>query len=405
MALSEKTRRRIKISLILIPVIIVLLASLLFCANTIARNSNENFISKISKVEYDNQLVPYLDTETGYYTFTTDSEFKILQITDFHITASVTSWAKDRMAFNAVAAMISYEKPDLVLITGDLTFSVPYELTGDNKKPAVLIAEFMEQLGVYWAANLGNHDSESYMYYSRDKIADVYENREKYPHSLFMSGPEDVYGYGNYIINIENTSGEITQSLVLMDTNNLLKDSKLINGDYDCIHADQVKWYENEMYRLKEINNGIMPNSLMYIHMPPQEMSTACELYLSGSTSSNIEYLYGENKEEGGKVYPSTENYGLFDKVLEVGSTKGIFFGHDHLNNIHIKYKGIELGYGMSIDYIAYFGIKNYGKQRGCTVMNVYSDGSFVTHQENYYQDKYVPIQTKETVKMVDMKG
>ena len=99
-------------------------------------------------------------------------------------------------------------------------------------------------------------------------------------------------------------------------------------------------------------------------------------------------------------MYPSEKNYGFFDRVLAIGSTQGIFFGHDHLNNISLTYKGVRLTYGYTIDYLAYSGIKNYGAQRGCTVITVSPDGSFDCWHENYYQDKYSPVQEKEPVRM-----
>ena len=58
--------------------------------------------------------------------FTTDSDFKVMQITDVHLGGGFLSYSEDRMALNAIAAMIGYEKPDLVVFTGDQAFAVPY---------------------------------------------------------------------------------------------------------------------------------------------------------------------------------------------------------------------------------------------------------------------------------------
>ena len=72
------------------------------------------------------------------------------------------------------------------------------------------------------------------------------------------------------------------------------------------------------------------------------------------------------------------------------------------MNNFAVNYKGIQLAYSYTIDYLAYTGIMKYGLQRGCTIINVKPDGSFESHLENYYQDKYETINEKEKVKMVD---
>ena len=81
----------------------------------------------------------------------------------------------------------------------------------------------------------------------------------------------------------------------------------------------------------------------------------------------------------------------MFDKILELGITKGIFCGHDHYNNFSVLYKrdgdsrGIRLTYGMSIDYLAYAGIYKEHSQRGTTVITINSDGVFESTPRNYY--------------------
>ena len=67
----------------------------------------------------------------------------------------------------------------------------------------------------------------------------------------------------------------------------------------------------------------------------------------------------------------------MFDKILELGSTKGVFVGHDHYNTQSVTYKGIQLTYGMSIDYLAYKGIKKRINQRGATIIDIADDSSF----------------------------
>ena len=85
---------------------------------------------------------------------------------------------------------------------------------------------------------------------------------------------------------------------------------------------------------------------------------------------------YGGIGEKGG-LFPSLHPDNVFDTLQQVGSTRGTFCGHDHLNNLSVTYKGIRLTYGLSVDYLAYIGIKNYGAQRGFTRITVRPDGSF----------------------------
>lgn len=74
-------------------------------------------------VVIENQLVPEKD-ENGYWTFTTDRDLKIMQLSDIHLGGGWLSLKKDSQAINAVATMIQAEKPDLVIITGDMAFPV-----------------------------------------------------------------------------------------------------------------------------------------------------------------------------------------------------------------------------------------------------------------------------------------
>ena len=92
----------------------------------------------------------------------------------------------------------------------------------------------------------------------------------------------------------------------------------------------------------------------------------------------------------------------MFETILELGSTGAMFYGHDHLNNIVLEYKGVTLSYGYSVDYFAYAGIEKIGSQRGCTVITCHPDSSFDITHENYYQDKYQPLYDKEVVDLTN---
>ena len=71
----------------------------------------------------------------------------------------------------------------------------------------------------------------------------------------------------------------------------------------------------------------------------------------------------------------------LFETMLELGSTQGVFFCHDHYNHFSMDYKGIRLTYGMSIDYLAQPGISKETKQRGAELITIHSDSSWDLEQ------------------------
>ena len=120
---------------------IIVSVVVLFCAVTslitvVGRNSNMKKIESFEQVKIENQLVPVED-ENGYWTFTTDKDFKVVHLTDIHIGAGWLCHGKDLKAINAVAAMVTAEKPDLVIITGDIAYPIPFQAgTNDNRAAA-----------------------------------------------------------------------------------------------------------------------------------------------------------------------------------------------------------------------------------------------------------------------------
>ncbi len=64
----------------------------------------------------------------------------------------------------------------------------------------------------------------------------------------------------------------------------------------------------------------------------------------------------------------------MFEKMVELGSTKGCFAGHDHMNNFSVNYQGIRLTYGLSCDHNIYLVPLRVG-----VLINVKNDGSFTT--------------------------
>ena len=76
-----------KIALIILGALIgVIVFALLICmcVSLIGIKSNSNFIKSLEAVSYENQLKPEI-AEDGYYTFVTDDNFKVMQLTDIHI--------------------------------------------------------------------------------------------------------------------------------------------------------------------------------------------------------------------------------------------------------------------------------------------------------------------------------
>ena len=320
--------------------------------------------------------------EDGVYTFTTDREFKILQLTDVHIGGGAFSIGKDRKAFDAVEKLIKRVKPDLVVVTGDIVYPVPFQSgTIDNRRETELFVSLMDTLGVYYAVCFGNHDTEDYSLYRRDDLYNIYRS-SKYCLIDRAEGVDDI----NYAINVKNSQGLITQTLYMMDTHSYVTG---FLDEYDGLHENQIAWYESEVARMNNLNKSIDENaetvkSLVFIHIPLREYETAWEEYRANNykNTENVTYVYGKAKEPNEKVCCSVPEDRFFETALALGSTQGIFCGHDHTNFWSVEYKGIRLTYGMSIDHLAYIGIENEHEQRGGTIITIGTDGSFELKQE-----------------------
>ena len=389
---------------------IVSAAALLFTPLTEAA-VRENFEKAVSfaQVQYEDQLVPEKD-EDGYWTFTTDDEFKVVQLTDVHIGGGIMSKDKDLKAMNAVAAMLHAEKPDLVVITGDMAYPVPFQVgTFNNSISTRMLISLLETLGVYYTVGFGNHDGEAYSTHTREQIADLWGD-ESLKYSLFQKGPSELSGFGNHVIKVKNTDGIVTDAFFMFDSHDYTDNDPMgIFGFYANIQNDQIKWYKENVLAIDAANKALdssypMFNSLAFFHIPLEEYETAWgEFRANGyKDTENVKYIDGWYNEGDEKVCKGIGTDSLFETMLELGSTKAVFCGHDHINNAILEYKGIKLVYGMSIDYVAYIDpvLDNLGSQRGCTVITLDREGNTSVTLENYYQDKYPSQYEKEEVTM-----
>lgn len=322
---------------------------------------------------------------------------------------------------SAVATMIRAEKPDLVVVTGDIAYPVPFQAgTFNNLNATKIFSNMMESLGVYWTFAFGNHDTELYSLYTRKDICKYYED-SNFEYCLFRAGfcdDEDVIsktsrGFGNDMIVVKNPAGSanpINQAIVTFDSHSYTDGDYFgIAWKYDNIHQCQVDWYSESMDMLKAKNGGVEVNNIAFFHIPLVEYREAwANVINSGEkpqsgdviqgNGSTTTFIYG-NMGEKDKQKNGVRTYGVFcgsstDNLFEAGLThglQGIFCGHDHYNNFSVLYKrdgdsrGIRLTYGMSVDYLAYAGIYKEHSQRGTTVITINSDGVFESAPHNYY--------------------
>ena len=414
---SKKSRKALRVLAIIFAVIVVF-TSIMTAVGLIGLKANVNKAHQFPAVGTELKVE---EKGNGVWNIYSDKELKVMQLSDTHFGGGWLSIKKDSMALNAVAAMISAEKPDFVIITGDMAYPVPFQSgTFNNKSGARLIAELMETLGVYWTVSYGNHDTEAYSFFDREEITGFYS---QYPHCLAREGAKDTDGYANQVFNIINSDGFITRSLFTIDSHSYVDgDIFGIMWKYDNIHENQIEWYKSVVEENNKQNkfrilassdsrihakyeNYVNVPSSVFLHVPLMEYKTAWNEFVENDykDTADVKFNYGKAGESGKVVYPGLYDDNFFETMLELGSTDTVFCGHDHLNNFSVNYKGIDLTYSYSVDYLAYVGISKLGSQRGCTMLTVAENGEITYSAENYYQDKYTSYFEKEEVTMQEL--
>lgn len=292
-----------------------------------------------------------------------DTAYKILQITDVHI---LNDEKKDAKVYKTVTNMVETTKPDMIMLTGDLTSEK------ENFTAFKAFCSFLEDFNIPWAFTFGNHEGLDIAYEENEvldpeKIADrqtLSDYLESLPNCIYEAGDENVDGTGNYYYNVTDDNGKVLTTLIMMDSHSWDKE----NNGYDHFHDNQIEWYENTIKSIaKEVNGDeskVVP-SLAFFHVPMKEYMTA---YEEAKGTDNRLWGYRFPNEDG---TPAVDDM-MFEKMVELGSTKGCFAGHDHMNNFSVMKDDIRLTYGLSDDHNIYFT-----PLRGGILINIKNDGSF----------------------------
>lgn len=381
-----------------------------------------HYINSFDPVDYSgvDRVVPEIDEETGYYTFTTDKDLKIMMLTDIHLGGGFWSYKKDRKAVYEIITMLQKEKPDLVILDGDNTFAVPGPVyngggTLNNYMAARDVISIFEHEGVYFSTVFGNHDTEVFGYTGRQKLGELYM-KDKFEYCIFdqnYTDGGDLPSVTNQIILVKNTKGDITKALLLVDSNAYVDDSiqAVLDWNYDIIRDGTVDWAAESIKALGS------PDTVAFFHIPTSEFRIAYEeleangwedtedtKYISGVWDELMDETTHSRIWHGGitKEGPLAD----IDKFFEtlgpdgMGVLEACYCGHDHVNNAWVNYKGVDLLYGYSIDNLAYTDINYSGTQRGATIITIAPDGKRTTVYKNAYKDygvstdKFVEVYT-----------
>lgn len=285
-----------------------------------------------------NQEIIYTDDEPFVIEMKNDS-LKILQLTDLHLMYGVDS--NDRKTLNGIRTLILSEDWDLVVITGDLTMSI--SAVSLFKR----LIRVMESLETPWTFVFGNHETDFLDY------ADLLNAIKDTTYLKFKVGPMMEHGgIGNFRI-IFTKDAFPFYTLYFMDSHSEREVYTEEEGEYGYIQTSQVEWYSSHA-------DSDTTDSVMYFHIPLRQFMNPV--------------IYDGTFNED-KVYAQGVDTGLFDAIVTAGKTKGVFVGHDHLNNFSLTMDGVYLAYGQITGYNAYGNL-----DRGGRVVEISSDGMMTSY-------------------------
>lgn len=252
--------------------------------------------------------------------FNADKKFKIVQFTDAHIKPGDP---QSDVVFTTVARVLDAEKPDLVVLTGDIVTGKPVQ------KGWEAITDQIIRRKIPFATVFGNHDDEHDL--TRAQLAQLIE---KMPFSLMVGKTEHVSGYGNYVIPVRSSDGKkVAESLYFMDSNAYTTIEGV--GKYGWFQNDQIQWFRDQSRQIRKASGGKTIPALAFFHIPFPEYTQAYRNEKNPAIGVRLE----------AEAAP-TLNSGMFAAMLESGDVTATFVGHDHVNDYVSYLYGIALCYG-----------------------------------------------------------
>lgn len=273
-----------------------------------------------------------------------NGDITLLQITDLHLYNGTCSF--DRKTFKLIEQLVKDSEPDLIVVTGDAIMTL--NNVKIMKKASIFFDDLCAKYESKWCLVFGNHDA--WGYGDKTALADVL-SKSKY--CMFQIGPTNLSSdghtltLGNYAINVVDSTGNYKCSLVMMDSNE--RGVTKEEGRYAPITPATIEWYEWFINGMTAANGGEVVPSLAFFHIPLAES----KLMLADTEMGTEGFIE--------KVCSSDLNTGIYQKMVELGSTLAVFNGHDHQNSYQNYYDGgnVLLTNCVTCGYFAY-GAKEY---------------------------------------------
>ncbi len=299
-----------------------------------------------------------------------DKDFVVLNLTDVQLDDDEVYGKQGIYTESLIRMLVDDHKPDLITLSGDNAWGT---------MAYIELINLVDSFGIPWAPVMGNHDGQGCI--SEFWAAFLLTQAEN---CLFRFGPRDM-GYGNYFINVTE-NGKIIHTFFMMDTHNngtfTDADGKEVEG-YDHLWKNQQDWYKWAVNGIAAIA-GKTVESTVIMHIPVVEYADAWDMVKmdkEGHEYGVIDPSYSDIASGRRREYvcSSPVNNGFFSLCKELGSTKNMLVGHDHVNDFSILYQGIRLTYAVKTGFSCYWD----NDMVGATTITVNSLGNATIHQ-NY---------------------
>lgn len=303
--------------------------------------------------------------------FHKDGSFRVLMISDFHAGSDFSP-----KLTAGIDALLEHTKPDLVLLGGDQCLC--RDNAADFRDYLARAVAPIEERELPWAHVFGNHDNEQHL-----PIREQEPIYESLPYCISSAGPEEVSGTGNYCLPVLSSRDDsVAYNIWALDSHRELCDYReafglpeetaiILPDCFGCgkVQAspffDQVMWYYRSSLEMERQNGKKIP-AILYMHVPIIEFNL---IFRNPEECA----MRGSKREA---VYGGELNSGLFMACLQRGDVKGIFCGHEHLNDFQGQYCGITLAYDACVGY----NMSAHDDLRGGRVIDLNEDGGFETH-------------------------
>jgi len=282
-------------------------------------------------------------------------------------------------------ASLDNSDPDLVVFLGDMIHAPSIGDDLEATKAAIdAIVQPVVDRGLKFAVVFGNHDDEGGI--SKETQLAYYQS---FPGCLAIEG-EPMTGCGNYYLTVNDANGTPLCVLWFFDSGTYDTTGQ---GTYACVEKDQVDWYERTSAQLTQEYGRQLPGFAFQHIIVPEiydallEVPKGTEGAVRGIDAWHDHYYILNSENASGNLGEGpcspVKNAAEFDAWVANGDIKTAFFGHDHVNDFIVSYRGIDLVSTPGLTFYIY----GAGAEHGTRVVTIHENDLSYSTELLYYGD------------------